>query len=269
MATIEWGMLIREAWDDLRLNFYPYVWSVRRHVLTVVACYVAMIAAVLLVGESMMAFLFPIFMVAVVLITLAITSMAIVWHRHFILHETFTVANEKVVGLRGGYFWMGLLVGLIATVPILLLTGVSAGLSSSEDGGLVGSGIGQAILQMAYFAAFGAFCIVLPARAVGAAMTIGEAWRRTEGHRMQIAFALFAVNFPLLIVQEILTWFETGQVEMAGDASLIQQFGPAVTLLIGFVFNVVLGLATLAIMTRAYIHCGPGKGELTPSQLGS
>lgn len=252
MNKTNWAELVRDAVADIRQQGTAYLWAVRLQILFVVAGYMAIIASAIALGLEQLFIAAIVGLIVLVIIIRACVRMAIVWHRRIILDEPFPTAVTNASPAVLGYFGRGILVGIIASLPVMAV-GVTLAVFGADTDALDQSVIAQSLFQMVYFVAFATLCIVLPACAVGQPFSIGEAWKRSKGHRGQVAIAFFAANFPLTILQKLMSWY--------GDAADAPGLLFVIGAIAGMILSILIGWVSLSIMTRAYIAIAQDASE--------
>jgi hypothetical protein len=144
-------------------------------------------------------------------------SIAVAWHRRVILGEqTRFSASNAVTGSFWRYIGVGILIGLVAIIPmvlgLLVVTVFLIPLSSHAIPGSQHMGIIVLIALVILFVYLMSItvmlrlCLLLPARAVGdLSVTFKQAWRRLRGNTWRIFWGILACTVPPALIIEIVS----------------------------------------------------------------
>ncbi len=149
-------------------------------------------------------------LLALVFMMWAASLVAITWHRYILLEEPPKGFLPSPSGFPiGKYAWRGIGITLLAALAaglvggaLAMIIGPSAFVASPTPAGLVMELLRQFIINIVMLVLYLRMALVLPSVALGAGLTIGEAWEKSTGYTGSIvglAVALINGVVPLLI----------------------------------------------------------------------
>lgn len=171
--------------------------------------------------------------------------MAILWHRHVLLHDSGAERVHPGTALFWRYIWRAVVLGFaqfLAALPIGLGMLLLSGLTGSSPAALMLIGLvaGVAFLWIAL-----RLSLVLPAAAMGQAMALRDSWQVTAplaGTLWALAVLLAVVNTLLGVISGLL---------MPDDMGL--------RLLLDTLLYIIEGLVFVSVLTTLYGHLVEGR----------
>lgn len=158
--------------------------------------------------------LFPILILALILSL----WMAVAWHRYILTEERGGVAPPFHFDRILGYFGKGLLIGLIAVIPavilLMLLSGILSAVVDSESAMKLASPESQPLLEaltlivlMPVIILISRLSVALPGVALAPGVPLSQGWDATKGQNLTIAGLVLltvALNFVIGFVAGLL-----------------------------------------------------------------
>ena len=216
----------------------------------------------------------PLTVISQLLLFIAVTSVAVAWHRRIILDEKPpTIGTNVLTASFWRYIGVGIAIFLIGGIPFSAVVGsvVLYNLSIHPDGNPFPTGAGKFLLFVIAFALW-LFAVVtmvrlsllLPARAAGdIRTTFKEVWDRTRGNTWRIIVGLLLCAVPTYLVQ--MFFFAVVGVPKLDDPDF-QRLALPIAIVNGLGMAAMLFLLPIAVgfISQAYLFLFDPKRRLGP-----
>lgn len=166
---------------------------------------------------------------------------AVAWHRFVLLEEDSGSIVPKFRGDRiGAYLLQGILLSIIVILAALVV-GTVSGLIFTLVGGMAGVFLTTLVVTGVLLWIFYRLSPTLPAAALGEALSIGDAWRKTSAYSGAILTMVIAMSVLSLLFGSIVEAFAGVSILIYGLLSVIQTW---VSLMVGIsVLTTIYGIA--------------------------
>lgn len=181
-------------------------------------------------------------LVAIVLFFVSSSSIAVAWHRCLLLEEAPGSFHLKVGAREVSYLLKMFLIAAIAVVPAIVMLTL-AGLFASVGGGVLSvlSGVVFLIIALPFFMRLS---LILPATAFDEKLSIGEAFRDSEGLGLPMGLAAIGLGLIVGAVSAVL-----GYLTAAGGGQFITVFA---TVILSLVLQIVATALQISVLTGGY-----------------
>lgn len=180
--------------------------------------------------------------VAVALFFVSSSSIAVAWHRCLLLEEAPRSFHLKVGAREVTYLLKMLLVGVIAIVPAVIAVTL-AGLLAGMGGRMLA--ILSGFVFLAFFLPFlMRLSLILPAAAFDEKLSIGEAFRDSEGLGFPMALAAIGLGLIVGAVSAVLDYLTS-----AGGGQFMAAFAMVI---LSLVLQIVTTALQISVLTGGY-----------------
>ncbi len=195
------------------------------------------------IGAILGALVFAI--IAIILFVIIFAMTAVAWHRFVLLNERpESVIPKFPEGTLKAYIWRSVRLGIVLillAIPFGLIFGVIATLLTLV-GGWLGALIGLVLISATFSFISLRLSIVLPAKALGIEMGLGEAWEKTK----QVAAPIFFVALIIMGATLVAT-------------AIVDQLPAAISWLPLFLIDWISLMFGISILTTLYGYCVEGR----------